>query len=164
MAMKHFIYIAFIALLGFSSCSTSKQARTYKKTIDGDWLLKSVVTQGIKGKVKSVIFNEADFNCFVGSTWSFNDRNSLGSYTLASTNGDGCTSLNRDFRWSIYEATASDPKLFQFKRLDANLKEMDDGAGFRFDILEATDQSLELRSNFEFEGKPAAFIYHFVKL
>lgn len=164
MPMKYFFYIALISVLGLNACSSSKQARTFKKTIDGHWQLKSVVTQGITGKIKSVVFNEADFNCFVGSTWNFNDRNSLGSYTIAATNGSGCPSLKREFRWSIYESSDADPKLFQFKRLDANLKEMDDGAGFRFDILQANDQNLELKSNFQFEGKPAAFIYQFVRI
>lgn len=164
MSMKYFIFIVFVSILGLNACSSSKQARTYKKTIDGNWQLKSVVTQGITGKVKSVVFNEADFNCFVGSAWSFNDRNSLGSYTIAATNGNQCASIKREFRWSIYESSDANPKLFQFKRLDNNLKEMDDGAGFRFDILQADDQNLELKSNFQFEGKPAAFIYQFVRI
>ena len=34
-----------------ASCSTSKEARSYKKTIDGNWQLQTVVTEGIMGKV-----------------------------------------------------------------------------------------------------------------
>lgn len=46
--------VALILLVG--ACSTSKEARTYKKTIDGNWQLQSVLTAGITGKVKVQLF------------------------------------------------------------------------------------------------------------
>ena len=109
------------------------------------------------------IFNEEDFNCFVGSTWSFNKRNSLGSYTI-SANGAECVAVKREIRWSVYEATG-EPKLFQFKRLDSKLKEMDENsAGFRFTIVQLNNNSMQLKSDIMFEGKPASFIYNFVRI
>lgn len=159
--MKNWTLIAVLTILIFSSCSTSKEARTYKKTIDGNWQLQTVVTEGITGKIKAQIFNEEDFNCFVGSTWNFNSNNSLGSYNI-SKNGNECVAIKRDIRWSIYEAP-NEPKLLQFKRLDAKLKEIDEGGGFRFTILQADNTSMKLRSDITFEGRPASFIYNFVR-
>ena len=159
--MKKIAMITGLAFFLFTSCSTSKQARQYKTSIDGNWLLQSVVTEGISGKVKAKIFNEEDFNCFVGSLWNFNANNSLGSYSIGK-NGNECVAVKRNIRWSIFEAK-DEPKLFQFKRLDDKLKEMDEGAGFRFTILQADKTILQLRNDISFEGKPASFIYKFVR-
>ncbi len=145
----------------FTSCSSSKEARTYKKTINGNWQLQTVTTEGIMGKVKVLLFNEADFNCFIGSSWKFNDANSLGSYDI-SKNGTECDAVKRDIRWTIYEAP-NEPKLLQFKRLDEKLKTMDDGAGFRFTIVQLDNNKMQLRSNITFENKPATLVYNFVK-
>ncbi|MDB5203199.1 MAG: Conserved hypothetical lipoprotein [Ferruginibacter sp.] len=144
------------------SCATSKEARTYKKTINGNWQLQTVITEGITGKIKAQVFNEQDFNCFVGSAWSFNQNNSLGSYAI-SKNGGECVAVKRDIRWSIYEA-AGEPKLLQFKRLDTKLKEIDEnGGGFRFTIVQLDDSKMQLRNDVVFEGKTASFIYNFVR-
>lgn len=153
----------FFIVASIAACSTSKEARGYKKTIDGNWQLQTVVTQGIMGKIKAQVFNEADFNCFVGSSWHFNSHNSLGTYTI-SKNVDECTAIKRDIRWSIYEPTGA-AKEFQFKRLDNKLKEVDGSStGFRFTILQLDDKTMQLKSEFDFEGKPASFVYNFVRI
>src|ERR1700712_1533921 len=110
----------FLLVLFISSCSGSKEARGYKKTIDGNWQLQTVVTEGITGKIKAQVFNEADFNCFVGSSWHFNSHNNLGTYTI-SANANECTAVKRDIRWSVYEPSGA-AKQLQFKRLDNKLK------------------------------------------
>ncbi|MEO6538044.1 MAG: lipocalin family protein [Ferruginibacter sp.] len=153
---------SFIFIILFTSCATSKEARNYKKSINGRWQLQTVVTEGITGKIKAKVFNEADFNCFVGSNWSFNQNNALGSYTIAK-NGGECVAVKRDIRWSVYE-TKDQPTLLQFKRLDNKLKEIDENSGgFRFTIVKVDNVSMQLRSDITFEGKPASFIYNFVK-
>jgi hypothetical protein len=142
-----------------TTCLASKEARTYKKTIDGNWQLQTVVTEGIMGKVKVQLFNEADLNCFPGSTWNFNDGNSLGTYNIAK-NTNECTAVVRNIRWSIYE-TKGEPKLLQFKRLNDKLKVMDDGNGFRFTIIQLDKNAMQLKSAITFENRPAAVIYNF---
>ena len=144
-----------------ASCSTSKEARSYKKTIDGNWQLQTVVTEGIMGKVKVQLFNEADFNCFIGSSWSFNNYNSLGTFNI-SKNANECVAVKRNIRWTIYEAKG-EPKLLQFKRLDDKLNAMDDGDGYRFSIVQLDNNNMQLRSNITFENKPASLIYNFVR-
>ncbi len=150
-----------VALI-MGSCSTSKEARNYKNNIDGNWQLQTVVTEGIIGKVKSQILNEADVNCFIGSGWTFNRNNNLGSYTINQNAGE-CVGVTRNLRWSIYEAK-DQPKLFQFKKLDSKLKEIEEGnAGYRFTILQLDNTTMKLRNDLLFEGKQVSFIYNFVK-
>lgn len=160
--MKKINIIAGLLMMSLflTSCATSKDARSQRKLINGNWQLQSVITEGITGKVKAQVFNEEDFNCFIGSSWAFNNNNSLGSYNIPQNSGE-CVAVKRDIRWSIYEATG-EPKLFQFKRLDAKLKEMDEG-GFRFTIVQLDGRTMQLRNDLTFEGKPASFIYNFVK-
>ena len=160
--VKKILPLLFIIVL-ISSCSTSKEARGYRKIIKGNWQLQTVVTQGIMGTIKAQLFNEADFNCFIGSTWNFNSSNSLGSYTI-SKNSNECSSIKRNIRWSIYEPQGA-PKEFQFKRLDDKLKEIDENSGgFRFTIVQLETNSMQLKSEFQFEGKQASFIFNFVKI
>jgi hypothetical protein len=153
-----FIIVIFL----LTSCATSKEARNYKKTIDGDWQLQSITTEGITGKINVELFNEENLDCFVESNWTFNDANSLGSYTI-SKNGNKCVAVKRNIRWSIYEANKNEPKQFQFKRLDDKLKVMDNGDGFRFTIVQADNNTMQLKSSITFENKPAWVVYNFVK-
>jgi hypothetical protein len=156
------LFIIFLTVIFLTSCSTSKEARNFKSTIDGKWQLQTLVTEGIDGKIKAKILNEADINCFIGSSWTFNRNNSLGSYSFNQNAGE-CVSVKRNIRWSIYEA-AGQPKLFQFKKLDDKLNEVDEGnAGYRFTIVQLDNVTMQLRSDIMFEGKQASFIYNFVK-
>ena len=150
--------------LFYISCATSKEARTYRKQIDGKWQLQTVVTEGIvlASQTKAELLNEADLKCFVGSSWSFNDNNSLGSYTI-NQNGGECVAVKRNFRWSIYEAPGQ-PKLFQFKKVDDKYKPIEEGnAGYRFTIVQLDNTTMKLKSDVTFEGKQASFIYNFVR-
>ncbi len=163
MRLRNLISLSLIAALLLSACSTSKEARTYRNLINGHWQLQTVVSEGIKGQVKTELLNEADLSCFVGSSWVFNQNNSLGSYTINKNAGE-CAGITRNIRWSIYEA-ANEPKLFQFKKLDSKYKEVDEGSvGYRFTILELDKTTMQLRNDVSFEGKSVSFIYNFVRL
>lgn len=153
-----FIACAFL----FTSCSSSKQARTYESDANGSWQLQTVETQGITGQIKARIFDEEDFNCFIGSTWKFNKGNNLGSYNI-SKNGGECVAIKRDLRWSIYEPKTG-IREFQFKRLTPALKEINNDAGYRFAILQLDNNVMQLKNDFQFEGKTAAFVYNFVRI
>jgi Lipocalin-like domain len=145
-----------------ASCATSKEARNYKNDIDGKWQLQTVVTEGIAGNVKAQLLNEAALSCFIGSSWVFNRNNSLGSFSINQNAGE-CVAVKRNLRWSIYEAK-DQPKLFQFKKLDDKLKEVDEGtAGYRFTIVKLDNTNMQLRNDVMFEGRQASFIYNFIK-
>jgi Lipocalin-like domain len=145
------------------ACSNSKEARANKRTIDGTWVLTSVTPEGINGKIKAQILDEADYNCFENSTWKFNQNTSLGSYEI-SKNGGQCVSKKQNFRWSIFEEKAV-PIRLQYKRVDAKYyKDIDEGkAGFRFTIIALDKTAMQLKSEITFEGKQAYFIYNFTK-
>ncbi len=158
------ITISFLISIFFlASCSTSKEARSFRSSIDGKWQLQTLTTEGITGKVKTQVLNEADLNCFVGSSWSFNQNNSLGSYAISQNAGE-CVAVTRNIRWSIYEAK-DEPKLFQFKKLDDKYKPVEEGnAGYRFTIIKLDNNTMQLRNDISFEGKPASVIYNFVRI
>jgi hypothetical protein len=146
-----------------TSCNSSKEARTDKRTIDGTWLLKSVNTEGITGKIKAQILDEANYNCFEESIWKFNQNNSLGSYEITKNAGE-CVAKKQNIRWSIFEEKGV-PIRLQYKRVDAKYyKDIDEGkAGFRFTIVSLDKTAMQLKSEIIFEGKPAYFIYNFTK-
>lgn len=157
------LFSIFAAAILFASCSTSKEARKDRNIINGKWQLQTVTSEGISGTTKATLFDDAELSCFIGSMWTFNQNSSLGSYTFNGT-GTQCESSKRDIRWSIFESQGEAP-LFQFKRLDSKLKNIDEnGAGYRFTILQLDGSTMKLKSDVTFEGKPAAFIYNFVKI
>ena len=155
------ILIALLLITVFNACSVSKEAKGIKKTINGNWVLQTVVTEGIVGIVKTNSFNEAPFGCFIGSEWSFISNNSMGSYTIVDTKKE-CPTIKRLIRWSVYEPKGL-PKEFQFKRLDDKKNPMDDNAGFRLKIVELEAKQMKLKTEISFDGHPAAIIYNFVK-
>lgn len=153
---------ATVFVLIMTSCSSAKEGLNYKKSINGAWQLRTITTEGITGKIKAQVLNEADFNCFVGSAWNFNKSNNLGFYSI-NKNGKECAAVKRNFRWSVSEETGA-PKMLQYKRLDDKYKEIDEGdAGFRFTIITLEKNTMQIKSDINFEGKPASFIYNFVK-
>lgn len=162
MTKKSSILVIIVALIFLTSCSTSKEARNYKSNINGQWQLKTVVTEGIMGGIKAKLLNEAALSCFVGSGWEFNQNNSLGSYSINQNAGE-CVAVKRNLRWSIYEAK-DQPKLLQFKKVDAKYKDIEEGnTGYRFTILNLDKTTMQLKNDVVFEGKQASFIYNFVR-
>ncbi len=151
-----------VLLLGlYTGCSVSKEGRSMKKTINGEWNLQTINVEGIDSKLKAKVFNEAELECFIGSNWNFVSNNGSGSYSL---NGSptGCQSITRNIRWSVYEPKDAD-KEFQFKRLDDKKNPMDDNNGFRLDVGTLTETSMQLKSAITFEGKAGNIVYNFVK-
>lgn len=155
------LFLGFVLLANIFSCSVSKQANSMKSKINGNWMLQTITTEGITGKVTAQIFNEASFKCFVGSSWKFSSNNSLGSYNI-NASGTECGSISRAIRWSVYEPKGA-AREFQFKRLDEKRNPMDGDEGFRLEIADLTTTSMQLKSHIIFEGKPAAYVYNFVK-
>jgi len=155
------ILITAFAILLFSSCSVSNEARSIKRNINGNWILETITAEGITGVVKTRIFNEADLSCFIGSEWNFISNNSMGSYTIVDNNKN-CTPLKRFIRWSVYEPKDA-AKEFQFKIWYEKKNAMDNGDGYRLTVVEHGDNSLKLRSDLVFNGNAGAIIYKFVK-
>jgi len=155
------ILLTALAIVVLASCSVSKEARSIKKNMNGNWILQTVTVEGITGVVKTRVFNEADLGCFIGSEWNFISNNSMGSYTLIDKSKN-CTPVKRFIRWSVYEPKDA-TKEFQFKRLDDKKNAMDNGDGYRLKVTEQDGTNLKLRSDIVFDGHAGAIIYNFVK-
>ena len=153
--------IIILFAVSLSACSVSKEARSMKKNINGNWILQTITTEGITGVTKTKIFNEAEFGCFIGSEWNFISNNSMGSYSLVDKSKN-CTPLKRFIRWSVYEPKDL-PKEFQFKRLDDKKNAMDNGDGYRLTVTELDDTHMKLKSDLVFDGHAGAIIYNFVQ-
>jgi len=160
MTIKSIMGIVGMALI-ISSCSASKEGRSMKSNINGNWVLQTITAEGITGVAKTTVFNEAEFGCFIGSSWNFIKNNSMGSYTIVDQKKE-CPSIKRFIRWSIYEPSDAE-RSFQFKRLDDKKNSMDNGDGYRLNIVQLDATQMKLRSEITFEGRPAALIYNFVK-
>ncbi|MEP6677064.1 MAG: lipocalin family protein [Ferruginibacter sp.] len=153
------VSVCFIAALLFDACSGSKNATHENKTINGDWVLKTISTEGVNGKFASKIFNEADYNCFIGSSWHFTSKNKHGIYTLDGMSKD-CPAVKRNIRWAVDEpknATGA----FQFSRIDDSGNRQNNSDDFKMIIIALTDNTMQLKSPIIFEGHPAALIYNF---
>ena len=163
--MKKIIYalLSFAIIYGTVSCSGSKLARADKKEISGTWELNNVVAEGITGKIKAKILEEAAFACFDKSVWKFNKSTNLGSYEIVQNSGE-CIAKKQDFRWSIFEEKGKVVKL-QYKKVDSKYyKDIDAGnVGFRFTIVNIDSNNMQLKSEIEFENKPAYMVYNFSK-
>ena len=155
----HLVTTACIILL--ASCAGSKEARTMKHSINGTWNLETVTVEGDNSILNVKVFNEADNNCFIGSSWNFVGNNGTGSYTLLEGKG-GCTTLTRKIHWSIYEP-AGEEKRFQFKRLDDKNNPLDDNNGYRLTVNSLTDNSMKLTSQITYNNKPVNVVYNFIK-
>ena len=159
--LLNYCFVLLIVTVLFTACATSKQSRLMKNAINGNWILQTINTEGSSVKFTAKVFNEADLNCFIGSQWSFNTNNSLGSYTLPG-NTPGCVALQRTIRWTLVE-TAENPVQFQFKRLDDKRKPLDNNNGFRCTLTMADNNSMQLKSAFTLEGKEGNILYNFIK-
>lgn len=155
----HLVITAGIILL--AGCAGSKEARTMKSSINGTWNLETVTVEGDNSILNVKVFNEADNNCFIGSSWNFVGNNGTGSYTLLAGK-DGCNTLTRKIHWSIYEP-AGEEKKFQFKRLDDKNNPLDNNNGYRLTVNSLTDNSMKLVSQITYNNKPVNIIYNFIK-
>lgn len=165
--MKSIFLLIFSTLL-LTACSTTKVAApsekvvaASEKSLSGNWELRNVDVKGVTGKLKVNLFNEADYQCFIGSQWNFNSRNNLGTYTITNGRND-CAATKRNIRWSVYKLKG-EPNRIQFKRLDDKYNALDNGDGFRLDYTEIDKNNIQLKSNIVFEDRPASVIYNFVK-
>jgi len=153
-------WLLFVSVF-FTACAGSKEARTLKKTIKGDWTIKTINIEGNNSIVNTRVFNEAENNCFIGSTWNFVSNNGTGSYTLPSGTA-GCAALTRKIRWSIYEPDGEEKK-FQFKRLDDKNDPLDDNNGYRLNVASLTETTMQLKSTITYNNEPVNMVYNFVK-
>jgi hypothetical protein len=148
-------------MLWLVTCSVSREGRSTRKQIDGNWVLETITTEGITGNIKTKIFNEAEFSCFIGSEWNFSSDKRMGTFAIVDPTKE-CAPSKRQIRWSVYEPKEGSRE-FQFQRISDKKEEMDDGAGFKLSVAQLDGKQMKLRSDIMFAGHPAAMIYNFVR-
>ncbi len=159
--------VAFVAglMILASSCSSSKQSATAtasRNDVKGTWVLDNITYDGIPQgqKVKLTLLGEGDETCLEGSTWVF-PNNGNGSYTISQNESTDCVPGERNIVWSYRQENGQ--TILQYKRLPGGVKAKDITDGYRFDILSATDATLALRSNVNFEGSTININYNFTR-
>ncbi|MEE6186132.1 hypothetical protein [Niabella digestorum] len=147
----------FVVILGLSACSTSKSAIAPRKDFVGNWEIISVRVEGAEGKLNITAFDDADLNCFRGSTW-YLPSNGYGSYTI--NNGE-CPSGARQILWS--QRVNGGATLFNFKKMDGVRKKdsKDILEGYSLEVTSFEGNSFTLRSPVLFEGKTIYIVYEF---
>ncbi|HEA23384.1 hypothetical protein LCGC14_1613050 [marine sediment metagenome] len=144
--------------LSLFSCSTTKQARDDRKTVDGTWTLNDVGYEGSDGDFKAELFDDASAVCFEGSSWFFRDNNSTGSFTIQP--GSLCSGGERNIRWSIIDNPNGGQQL-QFKYIDEKKNDINGRTGYRLDVVSIAPSQMVLKSDVTVDGSPVSVVYEF---
>ena len=160
MHVKKSFFLLLLSVGFLSSCSVSKSARQDRSVLNGYWILNNVSYVGNEGKFNSVLFNDAEADCFEGSNWFFRNNNSTGSYVLANT--ANCGQEERFIRWSVIEREGMSSQL-QFKFIDDKYKDISGGIGYRLDIASMDATQMRLNSKVTVDGTPITVVYEFIK-
>lgn len=146
-----------------ASCGGSKKVVTAERNdIKGNWTLSTVTYDGLAQgqKVKITLLDEGSEACLTGSTWKF-PNNGNGSYTINSS-AAGCMVGERTIVWSTRQENGN--TIFQYKKVSGGEKPKDVADGYRFKVISADDNTMQLQSEVNFEGKPLYINYSFTKL
>ncbi len=132
------------------SCGASKTVKVSKKVIKGDWTLNEV-TYSESGTYKVNLLNDAEKNCFEGSTWQFIPNNNTGIYAINKTD---CAVGVRNFVFTIKEINEI-TGLYDFllKPTDAKNKSQNN-VGFRLNLTQLTETSMVWEQTLSVDDKP----------
>jgi hypothetical protein len=153
-----------IAVLFLAACSSSKsnQPTAERKEVKGTWLLDKISYDGLTpgAKYNITLLDEGYASCLEGSTWVF-PNNGFGSYTI-SPSAVGCLPSERKIVWSY--RLENGETIFQFKKLEEGVKAKKIEDGYKFKIVSATDQAMQLQTEAASEGKLIYVNYQFSKI
>jgi len=155
--LRNIFSVLFVAMIFFSCTSSKKTSSVSRDELKGSWQLDNISYEGLPQgqKVKLTLLDEGPEACLKGSTWEL-PNNGNGSYTINS-HETGCTPGQRNIVWSY--RVENDQPIFQYKRLPGGVKAKDVTEGYKFTIVDATDENLKLRSNINFEGNTISISY-----
>lgn len=157
--MKGF-WIAALAFSGvlLSSCETAKVAQqnfTDFQKMKGEWQISSV---DYDKNYKVQPFDEnADIQCFVGSTWKLVPNNYTGSYTLSGASG--CPSVVQPIKFEVLNGNQ-----FQFKKIMPGTKAKQNTAGYVMNLVDRTDNTFTLFQSVPAGSENLTITYHFIKI
>lgn len=153
------VFFLVTTMLFLASCSLTKENKAYRHAIDGKWVIDNVTYEGPEGKFNIDAFGEGKPECFIGSTWSLNQNNSSGTYTLPG--GADCNSGTKVINWSVYQP-ASGLSYFQYKVIGGDkAKNIVSGYKMGVDMVSANEMRLRSSNKIEGENENYDIIYHF---
>ncbi|MEO8884935.1 MAG: hypothetical protein ABI367_02660 [Mucilaginibacter sp.] len=121
----------------------------------GTWTLNNVAYDGLlRGSVQTV-FDQAQPDAFIGSTWQLTNSGN-GIYTL-----NGGTS--QTIFWSVYNDKVSGTNQFQFKKIYQGDAPKNVTDGYRLIIDNNDGNTMTLRSPVDYNGKTGYVVYSFSK-
>ncbi|MFV0482665.1 MAG: hypothetical protein ACK5MG_01025 [Bacteroidales bacterium] len=160
----------FVAILVItSSCATSgttsvsdatktvESVSIKKNLFNGTWVVNSVdVDPGLKKLASNVtVLGEGDVSCFQGSTWHLISNNNTGTYTLPESSK--CYATTRNIVWSVLGNS------FRFKVVDEGVKAKNVTVGYDFEIVNATEEFISLRTSVMFLNKQCPITLNMTK-
>lgn len=153
--MKKLILLGMTTALISVSCSTAKMAQTQRAEflkMKGDWQITSVNYD--RGLSIRPFDENADAQCFVGSTWHLVPNNYSGSYAI---NGSGdCPSVTQPIRFEVLDGNS-----FQFKKVGEGEKAKNVTAGYALNLVEQSENHFVLEQNVPYQGQNAKVVYQF---
>lgn len=156
--MKKIIILSFISVLFLVSCAESKAVVDAGKNVRGDWTITNVTVDGINpDHVNVMAFHQADYKCFIGSTWRLIQNNSSGNYTL--NGGPSCPSETTQIKWFLTEENGA--MMFKFKKIYEGEKPKNVVDGYNLRVVNNDGNHLVLRQDMMFEGKAIGINYSF---
>lgn len=147
-------------MLLISACSSQKKttATAPRDAIKGSWTLTDISYDG-SVPLKLTLLDEGPEACLQGSEWVL-PNNGYGIYTIVASK-TGCTAGERKIVWSYRLENGN--TIFQYKRLIDDTRAKDISVGYKFSILSASETSMSLQSEVNFEGKPFYIRYIFTR-
>ena len=146
-------------VLLFSACNSTKEIRTAKKNISGEWSVQTVTVAGTTTNDNIKVFDEAGFKCFIGSTWHFTKKNDMGYYSLQT--GKDCAAVQKNIHWS-FEKKETGTQL-SFTTLDANMQFIDPNKIYFLDVAMLNATNMQLKWNISYDNKAVAIVFNFIK-
>lgn len=158
--MKKIILFSLLSIILFVSCAESKAVVQSEKLMRGDWTITQVTVDGInQSYVNAKVFDQADYNCYIGSQWHLVQNNNSGNYTL---NGSGdCPAETTNIKWFVTEKNGVTE--FMFKKVYQGEKPKNVADGYSMRVISNTGNSIIMKQDLLFEGKPIGINYTFVK-
>lgn len=160
--MKRILVIAAIvcsSLMVLQSCSSTRTgtATTLKRgNVTGNWVLNDITFEGVPAANVKSMFDEASYQCFVGSTWSLTNSGN-GSYTLPG--GSDCAAKTQDIFWSV----SIPDETFQFKKIFEGEKPKNVTDGYRLLLSSTTGDTMVIKSPVEYGSSAAYIVMNFSK-
>ncbi len=157
---KGILFIFVFSLSFMYSCTNSKAVADSAKLMRGDWTITNVSVNGIEQSyVDITVFDEADTQCYVGSTWHLVQNNATGNYTLNA--GSDCPSGTTKIKWFITEEGGE--SYFNFKKIYEGERPKNVVDGYKMRVSANTGSTIVLVQDLMFEGKPISVNYTFQK-